>query len=133
MPLLLDTHAWIWSQALPERLGPSAASLLAEPDERLYLSTVSTLELARLQARGHVELSEDLNDFVDASLDLLGASTIEMSHEIAIGAYALPGSFHRDPADRILVSTARIHGLTLLTADERILGYPHVESRDARE
>ena len=133
MPLLLDTHTWIWSQALPERLGPSAASLLSEPDELLYLSTVSTLELARLQAHGRAELSEDLSDFADASLDLLGASTIEMSHEIAIGAYTLPGDFHRDPADRILVSTARLNGLTLLTADERILGYPHVESRDARQ
>ena len=133
MALLLDTHVWIWSQAQPERLGASATALLSDPEEPLYLSTISTLELARLEALGRVDLTEGLTDWVAASLDLLSAATVEISHEVAIGAYALPGNFHRDPADRILVSTARIHGFTLLTADERILGYPQVESRDARQ
>lgn len=133
MAHLLDTHAWIWSQAEPERLGDSAIAILATPEEPLYLSTVSTLELARLEAQGRVELKSSIANWVAASLDLLGCSTVELSHEIAIGAYSLPGDFHRDPADRILVATARHHGLKILTADERILAYHHVESRDARD
>lgn len=58
--------------------------------------------------------------------------TVEMSHTIAAAAYGLPDDFHPDPADRILVATAREHGLTLLTADRKILDYGHVESQDAR-
>ena len=133
MALLLDTHVWIWSQAAPEKLGPSAEALLSEPEEPLYLATISTLELARLVALGRVELRSDLRQWITQSLDLLRASTIELSHEIALGAYALPGDFHRDPADRMLVATARELRLTLMTADDRILAYPHVETRDARQ
>ena len=132
MAHLLDTHTWVWSQAEPERLGAAAADLLAAPEEALYLSTVSTLELARLAARGHIEFKGGLSAWLAESLDTLSCTTVEMSHEIAIGAYALPGDFHRDPADRILVATARLHDLTLLTADERILAYRHVQTRDAR-
>ena len=55
-----------------------------------------------------------------------------MSHEVAMEAYALPGTFHRDPADRVLVATARRDGLTLVTAGARILAYPHVRTQDAR-
>jgi PIN domain nuclease of toxin-antitoxin system len=129
---LLDTHVWIWSQSAPERLGPASVELLSDPHEALYISTVSTLEIARLAARGQIEIRNDLNQWVRQSLELLLCSTIELDHAIALASYALPGDFHRDPADRILVATARLHGLILLTADERILAYPHVETRDAR-
>jgi len=129
---LLDTHVWIWSQSAPDELGSSAEKLLSDPQESLYLSTISTLEIARLAALGRIELRKELDRWVSQSLDLLACSTIELDHEIALAAYALPGDFHRDPADRILVASARVHGLTLLTADDRILDYPHVETRDAR-
>ena len=55
-----------------------------------------------------------------------------LTHEIAQEAYALPGAFHQDPADRILVAAARVHGVTLLTGDDRILAYQDVRSLDAR-
>ena len=57
---------------------------------------------------------------------------MEISHEIAFGAYSLPGDFHKDPADRILASTARSFDLTLLTADEKMLGYSDLKTQDAR-
>ncbi len=59
-------------------------------------------------------------------------STLEVSHEIAAAAYSLPSGLHKDPADRILVATARLHDLTLLTADERILDYGDIRTLDAR-
>ena len=62
----------------------------------------------------------------------LAVHTIAMSHEVAMEAYAPPGTFHRDPSDRVLVATARRNGLTLVTADDRILAYPHVRTQDAR-
>jgi PIN domain nuclease of toxin-antitoxin system len=129
---LLDTHVWIWSQEAVEKLGPQTVEGLRDPRMSLSVSTVSTLEIARLVARGTIEISGRLEDWVATSLDTLACDTLEISHRIAMGAYALPEPFHRDPADRILVSTARCHDLTLLTADERILDYPHVKSQDAR-
>ena len=77
-------------------------------------------------------LAGRLQTWIGESLDALLAATIPLSHEIAIAAYELPGQFHRDPADRILVATATVYDLTLMTADDRILAYPHVLSQDAR-
>ena len=132
MSILLDTHVWVWSQAQPERLGPATTERIEDPCRALYVSPVSSLEIARLAAHGRLELAPDVAGWVTASLDLLACATVEVGHDIATCAYALPGAFHRDPADRLLVATARVHGLTLLTADERILAYPHVETLDAR-
>jgi PIN domain nuclease of toxin-antitoxin system len=93
---------------------------------------ISTLEISRLVAAGDIELSMPLSDWIAQSMADLSAQTVSVSHEVAVEAYALPGAFHRDPADRLLVAAARRNGLTIVTADERILGYPHVRSRDAR-
>jgi len=130
--ILLDTHVWLWSQAAPEELGKKATAALVDPSVSLYIATISTLEVARLVTLGQIELHGSVAEWVEASLELLHASGGELSLEIACGAYALPGTFHRDPADRVLVATARHHDLQVLTADRRILGYPHVESLDAR-
>lgn len=132
MPLLLDTHVWIWSQVEPERLGPSCAERLQDPEELVHIATVSTLELACLAENGRIEIDRPLRLWVDRSRELLRARTVELSHEIALEAYGLEAGLHRDPADRILVATARRHKLLLVTADERILGWPHVDSLDAR-
>ena len=132
MSLLLDTHVWIWSQEQPDRLGPQATGLLTDPQVPLYVSTVSTLEIARLIATGAIELTGTLGSWVAATLDSLGCGTVEISHAIAAEAYALPAGFHKDPADRVLAATARLEHLTLLTADERILDHPRVETLDAR-
>lgn len=133
MSWLLDTHVWVWSQLEPERLGPDTLALLEDPLEALYVCTVSTLEIARLCETGRLELSVAVDAWAEASLELLSARTLELSHRIAALAYTLPAPFHRDPADRILVATARHHDLTLLTTDQRILAYPHVRSRDAAQ
>jgi PIN domain nuclease of toxin-antitoxin system len=132
VPLLLDTHVWIWTQAEPERLGGLARSRVLDPTESLHVATISTLELARLLAFGRISISGSLHEWIAASLDALTCGTVELSHAIAVATYDLPDPLHRDPADRILIATARTLGLTLLTADQRILAYPHVDSLDAR-
>lgn len=130
--LLLDTHVWIWSQEAPEKLGPIVRRRLLSPTETLSVSTISTLEIARLIDGGLLVLSGDLMAWAKQSLEFLQARTIDLSHDIAIGAYTLPSGFHKDPADRILVATAKLLSLELVTADERILAYPHVRCVDAR-
>ena len=132
MKLLLDTHVWIWSQEAPEKLGNAARRLLIDGRSTNYLATISVLELARLVAAGNILIDKPLAVWIETAVDELHAEEVAMTREIAAEAYALPGEFHRDPADRILVATARREGLTLLTADDRILSYPHVRTLDAR-
>ena len=132
MKILLDTHVWVWSQESPKQLGPTAQSAVADEDNALFVSPVSSLEIARLVRGGRLTLAGRLQTWVTESLCALLADTVPLTHEIAITAYDLPGKFHRDPADRMLVATAMVHDLTLVTADERILAYPHVLSLDAR-
>lgn len=132
MKILLDTHAWIWSQESPELLGPATRSAVADEDNALFVSPVSSLEIARLIWGERLTLAGRLQTWVSEALDALLADTVPLTHEIAIATYDLPGEFHRDPADRMLVATARVHDLTLVTADERILAYPHVLTLDAR-
>ena len=132
MKLLLDTHVWIWSQDEPTRLGAQTKRLLLATEHENHVCTISTLELARLVATGAVGVSIALHEWVERALRAIHARTIPVSHEIAMEAYALPEPFHKDPADRLLVATSRCHELTFLTADERILTYGGVRSRDAR-
>ncbi|MBI3924529.1 MAG: type II toxin-antitoxin system VapC family toxin [Armatimonadetes bacterium] len=132
MSWLLDTHVWLWSQLDPQQLGGQTAALLLDREQELHVSTISTLEIARLVELGHVELGVEVEEWVRLAMDALPAVTIELSHSIAAESYRLPAPFHRDPADRILVATARTRSLALLTADRRILDYPHVGSHDAR-
>ena len=132
MRVLLDTHVWIWTQEQPERLGPRTKRLLIGAEHENAVCPISTLEISRLVAATEIRLSMPLAEWVVESMADLAAQTVSMSHEVAMEAYALPGAFHRDPADRILVAAARRNGLTLVTADDRILSYPHVRTQDAR-
>jgi len=130
--ILLDTHVWIWTQESPESLGPTARGIIADESNELLVSPISSLEISRLVWGGRMTLAGRPQTWITESLEALLADTLPLSHEISLAAYELPGEFHRDPADRVLVATARIFDLTLATADERILAYPHVLSMDAR-
>ena len=133
MSFLRDTHVWIWTQEQPDALGPASRALLETTAEELCVSAVSSLEIARLVAGGLVELKGSLDRWVRSAIDSLEARSIDVDHQIAIEAYKLPGRFHKDPADRLLVATAKLRDLTLVTADERILAYRSVRTRDARK
>jgi len=130
--ILLDTHVWIWSQESPEKLGSKACNKVSDEDNELFVSPISSLEIARLAWAGRLTLAGRLQTWVSESMQALLAVTVPLTQEIAITAYDLPGDFHRDPADRMLVATAVVHDLTLVTADERVLAYPHLMSLDAR-
>lgn len=132
MSFLLDTHVWIWTQERPDAIGKKARALLEAPSEELCVSAVSSLEIARLVSGGLLEVKGSLDRWVRAAVDSIEARSIGIDHRIAIEAYKLPGRFHKDPADRMLVATARINDLTLVSADERILAYRAVRTLDAR-
>lgn len=133
MRLLLDTHVWIWSQESPESLGDAARELLAEKDTEVFISPVSSLEVARLEWAGRLSMAGRTKTWVENAMQALLAETAALTHEICVESYELPGEFHRDPVDRMLVATARVLDLTFLTADERILSYPHALTLNARQ
>jgi PIN domain nuclease of toxin-antitoxin system len=99
----------------------------------MVVSAVSALEVAQLVHSDRLVIPCDVEMWIRQTLQIFSAPESPVDLQIAAEAYRLPGSFHRDPADRILVATARLKGWTLLTADRRILAYPHVRSRDARK
>ena len=127
--ILLDTHVWWWSLAEPENLSPDALAVVraTKTDER-FISSISIWEFAMMLAKNRIELKISPTKWLSKAIDASGITVIELSPEIAVDSCNLPGDFHKDPADRIIVASARIHNLTLLTKDKKILDYPHVKS-----
>ena len=132
MNLLLDTHVVIWSQDDPGKLGHQSRELLTDPVNELYISAVTAMEIAQMIHKGRLKLDRDTDEWLDEAISNLQAKELETSRIASVAAYQLPGNFHDDPDDRILVATAKIEKLAFLTADRRILAYPHLESIDAR-
>jgi PIN domain nuclease of toxin-antitoxin system len=94
--------------------------------EGLAVSAISCWEVAKLVELGRLQLPTDLDDWLDLALNPSGVSLIPLSPQIAADSTRLPGDFHRDPADQIIVATSRLHDLPLATCDEKIRAYPHV-------
>jgi len=126
-PLLLDTHIWIWlsfgtpgvfSPAMQKRLDLSSR---ANP---LYVSFISAWEVAMLSAKGRLNLDMPTQAWIEQSLSHPALRLIALDDPaVAVESNELPGDFHADPADRLLVATARIGGYTLVTRDQKILDY----------
>ena len=119
MKLLLDTHIWLWSLGEPARLARHLQRELQNDENELWLSPVSTWEALLLHAKGRIRLHGDLPKWVAQATAHFREAPL--THEIVIAAQQLPLS-HPDPADRFLAATAQVLGLTLVTADERLLG-----------
>lgn len=125
--ILLDTHAWVWWIHDDPRLPAGMRARIEVESERgLAVSAISCWEVAKLVERGRLALPLDLDSWIDAALDESGIELLALSRQIAIASTRLPGSFHRDPADQIIVATSRVLDLPLATADEQIRSYPHV-------
>ena len=118
MKLLLDTHIWLWILHDPKRLGRRTFSALKDETNELWLSPISTWEALTLNFKGRIHLSGDLTEWLAQAT--AGTHEAPLTHEIALVARQL--ALHQDPADRILAATAQVLDLTLVTADQRLLG-----------
>jgi len=127
--ILLDTHVWWWCLTEPENLSEKALKVIrhSKADER-FISSISIWEFARMAAKNRIELKISPAKWLSRAIDGAGITVIDMLPEITIDSCNLPGQFHPDPADRIIVATARLKNLTLMTRDKKILEYPHVKS-----
>lgn len=130
MIALLDTHVLIWWLQGAGHLSPAQRRVLdaAEPESPLRVSDISLWETAALHSLGRVRLSLPLRDWLEKAVAPPLVRRHGISAAIAAEVAALPDSFHRDPADRILVATARILGATLLTHDRHIVNSGLVET-----
>ena len=118
MRLLLDTHIWLWTLSDPKRLGRRVLQQVKNEANELWLSPISTYEALTLHYKGRFEIDENLTEWLARAT--AGTREAPLTHEIALVARQL--SLHQDPADRILAATAEVLDLTLVTADERLLG-----------
>ncbi len=124
MNLLLDTHIWIWSKLDPKRIGKSAARELSNNDNDLWLSPVSVWEALALMQKGRIRVGDPLA-WVERAADQLREAPL--TQEIVRTGFALSLP-HADSADRFLAATAKVLKLTLVTADERLLGLGEIAS-----
>lgn len=123
--MLVDTHVLIWMMEDSGKLSPSALQAIraAATEHRLAVSAITPWEIGLLAAKGRIRLYMDARSWVDRALAMPGVRLVPLSAKIAIDSSFLPWESHPDPADRILIATARHLGATLITADERILLY----------
>ena len=127
--IVLDTHVWVWWTLDPEQLSETQRRAIADNEhDRIGVSAISCWEVAKLCERRRLELPVELAEWFKAVLAYPGVSLLEVTPEIAIESTSLPGGFHRDPSDQIIVATARVHQCALVTSDDKIANYPHVQT-----
>jgi PIN domain nuclease of toxin-antitoxin system len=126
--LLLDTHALVWLASGSARLGTRARKAIAAAarEDAVFVAAISAWEIGMLVARGRLALDRDVGEWLDQVLALPGLSLAALSPAIAVASTRLPGDLGElpaDPADRMIVATARQLGARLVTADQALLAY----------
>lgn len=127
--IVLDTHAWIWWLSDPDRLSPKAATAIeqAAAKAEIGISAMSVWEFMMLVRRGRLELSMPPEEWLSLAESIPGVRFLPVTNAIAVKSVNLP-AIHNDPADRIIIATASLHGGALVTKDDVIRQYSEVET-----
>ena len=128
MTVLLDTCAILWSVSSPDRLSAPARTVLEAPDTQVAVSAISSAEIACGVERGRIDLDRHWKTWFRTYVGLNEWQCLPVDLATIEEAYSLPPPFHADPSDRIIVASARIQAIPIVTADKRILDYPHVDT-----
>lgn len=129
--IVLDTHVLVWWVGNDSQLSARARKALAAEQThagQILVSAISAWEIAMLIRKGRLQLTMELHDWLAAVESLEAVRLVDVSARLAVQSVQLPGEFHNDPADRMIVALAREAGVPLLTADDKIRSYPHVRS-----
>ncbi len=126
--IVLDTHIWVWwvhnnAQLTDKHL----ETIQSYEDDGLGVSIISCWEVAKLVELNRLTLHCPIDEWLETALHYPGVQLLALTPEIIIESTRLPGKFHRDPADQIIVATARVYDCPLLTVDSKILQYPHTK------
>lgn len=127
--ILLDTHVWVWWVHDDAKLSSAQRKIIkANEEDVIGISAISLWEVAKLVERKRLTLPCPIEEWFEQALSYPGMRVLELTHEVAILSTRLPGEFHRDPSDQIIVATARLQACALVTSDEKIINYPHVDT-----
>jgi PIN domain nuclease of toxin-antitoxin system len=130
MKYLLDTHVWIWWNMNPGQLSRKAKRLIADSGnyQELLLSAISPWELCKLIEKKRLTIACDPEEWIRIALDMPKLRLVPLTPVIAYKSTALPGAFHDDPADQIIVASAREENAVIISKDQRIRSYKLVRS-----
>jgi len=128
--ILLDTHIWLWLLHDPSQLSETAQIAIdtEEPQNGLLVSAISVWEIAVKSSIGKLILPLPIDEWYQLASSHSGIVIEPLSPLDAIASTSLPATFHKDPADRILVAISRRYDIPLVTCDTKILKYPHVQT-----
>jgi PIN domain nuclease of toxin-antitoxin system len=130
MKYLLDTHTWIWWHMNPGKLSQRVKMIIQDTAgyDELLLSAISPWEFSKLLEKRRIGISCNPEDWIISALEMPKLRVVHLYPVLAYRSTVLPQPFHDDPADQIIVATAREENATILTKDEKILTYRHVQS-----
>ncbi len=130
MKYLLDTHTWIWWNSNPSNLSNKVKELIEDLKnyEELLLSVISIWEFSKLLEKGRLKISVNGYTWIEQALILPKLKVCELTPQTAFNSTTLPQPIHDDPADQILIATARIENAVIITKDQLIQNYPHVKT-----
>lgn len=125
--IILDTHIWVWNVQGDKRLTKDRQDLIRanEPGE-IGICAISLWEVAKAVELKRLTFSMPVEDWFAIALNSPGVIVLPLTASVAVESTELPGFFHKDPFDQIIVATARIYDVPLVTVDSDILQYPHV-------
>ena len=128
--IVLDTHVLVWWLSNPKKLpGKARKSVAAAATQRaIYISAISAWEIMLLVSKGRLEFSMDAQDWLARCEALPYFHFVPIDNAIATRSVRLPAPFHKDPADRMIVATAVMLGMPVISSDTKILKYSHVKS-----
>jgi len=129
--IVLDTHVLVWWVSQIQPLSATAVKVINDTlhrDGEVIISSISAWEISMLMMKGRLILSMELDSWLDEVSQIEGVRFMPVDNEIAIKSTILPDTFHKDPADRIIVATARKLAAPLVTADTKIRNYAHVNT-----
>jgi len=123
--LLLDTHILIWYVEGDSHLTKQQIEILekARRQNKLYISAISIWEITMLSEKERIVLSVTLSEWIDKALSIEGLNIIDLSADILIESCQLPHYLHKDPADRMIIATARHLRISLMTFDNKMIEY----------
>ena len=125
MKYLLDTHVWIWWNLNPSKLSKKVIKIITDTKnyDEMLLSAISIWEFCKLVEKKRIVLSCDTEEWINNAIVMPKFRIVQLTSTISYKSTSLPAPFHNDPADQIIVATAREENATILTSDHRILNY----------
>ena len=126
--IVLDTHIWVWWVHDDANLPPTyRAYIQAHESAGIGISAISCWEVAKLVEYNRLTLPVPAGEWLDQALAYPGMRLLDLTPRFAVESTQLPGAFHRDPADQMIVATARVYDCPLVTLDRKIRSYQHVQ------